>query len=59
MYWNSELVTVPSAILVASIAALALTSALTIVPSTIFAEVIWESAMWAVSIDPSTYWIWI
>ena len=61
---NSVLEIVPSWILVASIAALALMSALTIAPSVIYADVIcesaifavviWESAMCAVSILPST-----
>ena len=63
MYWNSALVTVPSAILVASIAALELISALTIESSTILdeftelaaslARVTLTSAICAVSIDPS------
>ena len=63
MYWNSAFVTVPFAILVASIAALELISALTIESSTILdeftelaaslARVICASAIWAVSIEPS------
>ena len=63
MYWNSALVTVPSAILVASIAALELISALTIESSTILdeftdlaeslARVTITSDIWEVSNDPS------